>query len=55
MSNTFKRLPIIRHVRFFWHKWRMIQHYERMRPLFPLAGPQQFEIDYLNKIWRGSE
>jgi hypothetical protein len=40
---------------FFWHKWRMLAHYERMRPIFPYAGPQQFEIDYLNKIWEGRE
>lgn len=48
-----KRLPIIRHVRYFIGLYRVNRHYEGWRKLGYL--PVHVEHDYavLDRIWRG--
>jgi hypothetical protein len=48
-----KKLPIIRHVRYFWLKYQMIKHYDFMAQLgfIPIVG--ESDIKALEMIWRG--
>jgi len=50
-----KRLPIIRHIRFFWHRGMMANHYARCAEMgcFGVSEPQEFELQYLEDIWNG--
>jgi len=48
------RLPIIRHIRYLWHRVQVV----RWALLWRSAGiglgyPNQSDIDHLNKIWKG--
>lgn len=50
----FYRLPIIRHIRFYWHSWRL--HLWVMSWCSVGIGmgiPNKSDIDHLEKIWRG--
>lgn len=48
-----KRWPIIRHARYFYHVYRMNQHYDMWRSVGYLPVHIQHDIDQLNRIWRG--
>lgn len=50
-----KRWPIIRHVRYFWLRRRMNQHYDMWSQLGYL--PVNVERDYaiLDRIWEGKQ
>jgi len=49
-----KRWPIIRHIRFFYLRYRVNQHYDMWREM---TGALPFHIqrdyDHLDRIWRG--
>ncbi len=49
-----KRWPIIRHVRFWWHAWRMQKHYAAYHSMgIGLGIPAKSDIEHLEAIWRG--
>jgi len=48
-----KRLPIIRHIRYFILYHRMEKHYEFWRSLGSLPVYRDHDIEVLNQIWRG--
>lgn len=48
-----KTFPIIRHIRYFWHKRRMLQHYDNWRSLGYLPVHINRDIEALNEIWAG--
>lgn len=47
-----KRLPIIRHIRYFWHVYHFNRHMD-MWSHFGYFIPQQADLDRLDAIWRG--
>ncbi len=49
-----KKLWGIRHIRFFYLKWRVIQFAHAWGRLgIGLGFPNQKDIDHLERIWRG--
>jgi hypothetical protein len=42
----------IRHVRYYWHSYRMAQWYAMWADA-GYVGPAQADLDYLAAIWRG--
>jgi hypothetical protein len=48
-----KTLPIIRHVRYFWHKHQMLKHYDFWRSLGYLPVHVEHDLAVLNDIWSG--
>jgi len=49
-----KRLPIIRHIRFWWLRYRVYSHaYELGRIGVGLGQPHQADLEHLERIWRG--
>jgi hypothetical protein len=52
MSIHFKRLPIIRHVRWLYAQWKF-QHWWNKLGRHLGLGPNQSDLDYLEAIWRG--
>jgi hypothetical protein len=51
-----KRWPVIRHVRFFWLRYKVNQHYDMWMQLYG-ALPVNIDKDYaiLDAIWRGEQ
>lgn len=49
------RLPIIRHVRYFWLRWRVNQHYAFYRSLGMLPVNADSDYAVLDAIWRGEQ
>lgn len=47
------RLPLIRHVRYFWHLWRVNRHYEMWASLGQLPVNRSMDEAALDAIWRG--
>lgn len=48
-----KRLPIIRHIRFFYHAYMLDRHLRAYRSMGLGYGVQQSDLDTLDKIWKG--
>jgi len=48
-----KRWPIIRHVRYFYYKYKMLEHYDMWRKLGSLPVYIDKDIEVLDEIWRG--
>lgn len=48
-----RRLPIIRHVRYFWHKYQVLRHYDAWASLGMHAGNMKYDIAVLDEIWAG--
>jgi hypothetical protein len=48
-----KRLPIIRHIRFFYLRFRVNQHYDRWRSVGMLPTNAHHDYAVLDQIWRG--
>lgn len=48
-----KRLPIIRHIRYFLLRIEVNRHYARWQKLGYLPVNAQYDYDCLDKIWRG--
>lgn len=48
-----RRWPIIRHIRFFYLRYRVNQHYDMWRSLGSLPVNAQRDYDALDAIWRG--
>jgi hypothetical protein len=48
-----KRLPIIRHLRYFYLRYRVNQHYDMWAEvgMLPVHAHRDYEV--LNQIWRG--
>ena len=49
----FKRLPIIRHFRYFLHVVLMNTHYGNWASVFGFGSPRAWEIAYLDAVWSG--
>jgi hypothetical protein len=47
-----KRLWGIRHVRYYWHAWRMARWYH-LWTANGYVGPHQSDLDVLAAIWAG--
>lgn len=47
-----KRLPIIRHIRYFWHAFRFNVWWAKEGQYLG-AVPNERDIEYLAKVWRG--
>ena len=47
-----KRLPLIRHLRYFYHSRRMVLWYN-LWSNYGYVGPAQSDLDILDAIWRG--
>lgn len=52
-AHWFKRLPIIRHARYFRHLVLMNAHYDAWRGVFGMGGPREWEVAYLDAVWNG--
>jgi len=50
-----KRLPIIRHIRYYYLMFRVNQHYAMWAELGMLPVNAQSDYDYLDAIWRGEK
>jgi len=51
-----KKLPIIRHLRYFYLRWRVQQHAAQWASIgIGLGIPNKHDLDYLDAIWRGEE
>lgn len=51
-----KKLPIIRHLRYFYLRWRVRQHAVQWAAIgIGLGIPNKHDLDYLDAIWRGEE
>ena len=49
-----KRLPVIRHIRYFWFIWRVHVHAARWASVgIGLGIPNQSDVDWLDRIWKG--
>lgn len=48
-----KRWPIIRHIRFFYLRYRVNQHYEMWGKVGMLPVHIQKDYAILNKVWAG--
>lgn len=49
---TFYRLPLVRHIRYVWHAYRMTRHYRFWRAL-GYVGPRESDLALLQDIWDG--
>jgi hypothetical protein len=52
--NRIKRLPIVRHVRWWIAARRLKKHVEAWSCL-GCMGPSQSDLEYLDAIWRGEQ
>lgn len=50
---TWKRLPLIRHVRYFWHRHWVNHHYAAWREMGYLPVNAAYDYAVLDEIWRG--
>lgn len=48
-----KRLPIIRHIRYFWLKYQMLRWYAMWAELGMHAGNMKHDQRVLDEIWAG--
>lgn len=48
-----KRLPLIRHVRWSYHTWKVNEHYEMWARMGMLPLNAGGDYDVLDAIWRG--
>ena len=48
-----KRWPLIRHVRYFYLRFRVNQHYARWSSLGALPFNAGHDYEVLNQVWRG--
>lgn len=49
-----KHWPVIRHVRYFYHAWRLARWVREWASYgIGLGVPQKSDLDYLDLIWRG--
>jgi hypothetical protein len=48
-----KRWPLIRHVRYFYHAWRLYRWARAWNSIGIGIGPNPADIDHLEAIWRG--
>lgn len=48
-----KRWFGIRHVRWLWLAWKLEQHCQRCARLGLGFFPQESDLDYLDKVWKG--
>jgi hypothetical protein len=53
MMQILKRLPIIRHIRYFILAYRVERHYEMWRSLGSLPVNADRDYEVLDRIWRG--
>ena len=49
-----KRLPIIRHIRYFILRYRVNRHYEFYRSLGMHSGNAKHDYATLDEIWNGN-
>lgn len=55
-SLNIKKLPIIRHVRYFWYSWRVRVHAMQWASIgVGLGIPNKSDLEHLDDIWRGDE
>lgn len=50
---NWKRLFIIRHLRYFWHRHWVEHHYDVWKQIGYLPVNKQHDYDVLDEIWRG--
>jgi hypothetical protein len=50
-----KKLPIIRHIRYFLHLWAMKEHYAFWTRMGMLPVNRDRDYAQLDKIWKGDE
>ena len=49
-----KRRPVIRHLRYYWHRWRVYRWARTWARLgIGLGWPNQSDLDHLKAIWEG--
>ena len=48
-----KRLPLIRHLRYFYYRYRINQHYDMWRQVGMLPVYAEHDYAVLDQIWRG--
>jgi hypothetical protein len=53
VGGVMKKLPIIRHVRWAWHLWRIERHYKAYASIGMLPVNRPFDDAVLLQIWRG--
>jgi hypothetical protein len=54
MISFFKRLPIIRHLRWIYHSYRVEQHYAFWAEMGYLPVNREIDDAQLDRIWRGA-
>jgi hypothetical protein len=50
--NTLKRLPIIRHLRWYWHTQKFLRWWYGIGSYFWIC-PNPADLDFLDDIWKG--